>query len=373
MEDYIEEALATGYIRPSTPPAATGFFFVEKKDGGLRPCIDYRGLNALTVCYPYPLPSSTRGHGTTERGSNLFQAGFTQCLQPGANQKRKSEWKTAFYTTRVHYVPYGLANAPAVFQGKPKRLHWMDQARAAFGHLKKSFIKAPILRHPDPSLPFIIEEWRHWLEGAQHPFLVLTDHSNLEYHRNGKRLNPRQARVHEAPSSGHLGIHRTITLIQSKFWWPSLSHDVEEHIEVCATCAQSRTSLQLPTGLLEPLPVPQRPWSHMVVDFITDLPDSEGYKNLGGSRPVLKSLPTGPTKGPTHSHGNIVQSAYTKVDYRNRKDRLQASECLYGGFLKCDHVRLVPWVVCSIFSPSMVARLPLRTLDMEFLAWLSSL
>ncbi|KAK3575627.1 hypothetical protein QTP86_031583, partial [Hemibagrus guttatus] len=56
MEKYIEEALHAGYIQSSTSPAAAGFFFVEKKDGGLPPCIDYRGLNALTIRYPYPLP-----------------------------------------------------------------------------------------------------------------------------------------------------------------------------------------------------------------------------------------------------------------------------------------------------------------------------
>ncbi|KAK3526056.1 hypothetical protein QTP70_014676 [Hemibagrus guttatus] len=57
MEDYIEEALSSGFIRPSTSPAAAGFFFVEKKDGGLHPCIDYRGLNNVTVkMFRYPLP-----------------------------------------------------------------------------------------------------------------------------------------------------------------------------------------------------------------------------------------------------------------------------------------------------------------------------
>ncbi|KAK3549516.1 hypothetical protein QTP86_002488 [Hemibagrus guttatus] len=56
IEEYVEEALALGFIRPSTSPATAGFFFVEKKDGGLRPCIDYRGLNAFTVRYAYPLP-----------------------------------------------------------------------------------------------------------------------------------------------------------------------------------------------------------------------------------------------------------------------------------------------------------------------------
>lgn len=37
-------------------PASSGFFFVGKKDRGLRPCINYRGLNAITIKYPYPLP-----------------------------------------------------------------------------------------------------------------------------------------------------------------------------------------------------------------------------------------------------------------------------------------------------------------------------
>ncbi|KAI4888293.1 hypothetical protein NFI96_000532 [Prochilodus magdalenae] len=44
MEEYTREALAQGFIRRSTSPAAAGFFFIKKKDGGLRPCIDYRGF-----------------------------------------------------------------------------------------------------------------------------------------------------------------------------------------------------------------------------------------------------------------------------------------------------------------------------------------
>ncbi|KAK3505766.1 hypothetical protein QTP70_004100 [Hemibagrus guttatus] len=56
MEEYIKEALEQGYIRPSTSPAASSFFFVAKKDGGLRPCIDYRALNRITVKFRYPLP-----------------------------------------------------------------------------------------------------------------------------------------------------------------------------------------------------------------------------------------------------------------------------------------------------------------------------
>ena len=39
-----------------------------------------------------------------------------------------------------------------------------------------------------------LEEWRHWLEGAEHPFMVWTDHKNVEYVQTMKRRNSRQAR-----------------------------------------------------------------------------------------------------------------------------------------------------------------------------------
>ncbi|KAK3556302.1 hypothetical protein QTP70_007035 [Hemibagrus guttatus] len=80
MEDYIEGALAAGHIRPSTSPAAAGFFFIEKKDGGLCLCVDYRGLNAITVRYPYPLPLGT---GAAAWGPGVHQARPPERLQPG--------------------------------------------------------------------------------------------------------------------------------------------------------------------------------------------------------------------------------------------------------------------------------------------------
>lgn len=49
MVRYITESLAASFIRASSSPVAAGFFFVEKKDKTLRPCIDYRGLNNITV------------------------------------------------------------------------------------------------------------------------------------------------------------------------------------------------------------------------------------------------------------------------------------------------------------------------------------
>ena len=56
MENYIGESLAAGIIRPFSFPIGEGFFFVGKKDGSLRPCVDYRGLNDITVKINYPMP-----------------------------------------------------------------------------------------------------------------------------------------------------------------------------------------------------------------------------------------------------------------------------------------------------------------------------
>ena len=65
MEEYIEDSLAAGRIGPSASPAGAGFLFVDKKDKTLRPCIDYRGLNDITVknCYLLPLLSSAVSRG----------------------------------------------------------------------------------------------------------------------------------------------------------------------------------------------------------------------------------------------------------------------------------------------------------------------
>ncbi|CAJ0964647.1 unnamed protein product [Ranitomeya imitator] len=119
MRSYVKESLEKGHIRPSSSPLGAGFFFVAKKDGSLRPCIDYRLLNKITVKFQYPLPLL----------SDLFArikgaSWFTKIDLRGAYNlvriRQGDEWKTAFNTPEGHFeylvMPFGLANAPSVFQ-----------------------------------------------------------------------------------------------------------------------------------------------------------------------------------------------------------------------------------------------------------------
>ncbi|KAK3512014.1 hypothetical protein QTP70_027615 [Hemibagrus guttatus] len=102
-----------------SPKTAAGFFFVEKKDGGLRPCIDYRGLNNVMVKFRYPLPLVPAALEQL-REAKIYTKLDLRSAYNLIRIKEGDEWKTAFLTTRGHYeyrvMPYGLANAPAVFQ-----------------------------------------------------------------------------------------------------------------------------------------------------------------------------------------------------------------------------------------------------------------
>src|SRR5438045_6573265 len=56
LDDYIKEALAKGWIHKSQSPAGAPILFIPKKSSKLHLCIDYHGLNAITIKNQYPLP-----------------------------------------------------------------------------------------------------------------------------------------------------------------------------------------------------------------------------------------------------------------------------------------------------------------------------
>ena len=60
LRDFLEENLAKGFIRESKSLARAPILFVPKKDSSLRLCVNYQGLNAITVKNWYPLPLITK-------------------------------------------------------------------------------------------------------------------------------------------------------------------------------------------------------------------------------------------------------------------------------------------------------------------------
>lgn len=119
MQDYISASLASGIIRPSKSPVAAGFFFVGKKDGTLRPCIDYRPLNNITIKNKYPLPLLSSSFEPLASASIFTKLDLRNAYYL-VRMREGDEWKTAFNTHLGQFeylvMPFGLANAPAVFQ-----------------------------------------------------------------------------------------------------------------------------------------------------------------------------------------------------------------------------------------------------------------
>lgn len=119
LREELDRMLSRGFIRPSRSSAAAPVLFAKKPGGGLRFCVDYRGLNEVTVKNRYSLPL------VQETLTMLSDAQYFTKLDIIAafnkiRIKEGDEWKTAFTTRYGLYeylvVPFGLCNAPSTFQ-----------------------------------------------------------------------------------------------------------------------------------------------------------------------------------------------------------------------------------------------------------------
>jgi hypothetical protein len=119
VEKQVKELLMMGLIEPSCSPYGAPILFVQKKDGTLRMCCDWRKLNAQTVKSRYPLPRIDELLDALQ-GAKFFssldlQSGYHQILISPEDSP-----KTAFTTPFGHYqwkvMSFGLCNAPAIFQ-----------------------------------------------------------------------------------------------------------------------------------------------------------------------------------------------------------------------------------------------------------------
>ena len=119
VNGILQELLDSEIIRNSESEFSSPLVIVKKKDGSKRICVDYRGLNKITIKDKYPLPliedTVAKLEGFTYFTSLDLYSGYYQIP---LNEESKS--KTAFITQDGHYefnvVPFGLTNAPAIFQ-----------------------------------------------------------------------------------------------------------------------------------------------------------------------------------------------------------------------------------------------------------------
>ena len=115
----LQEMQDNGIIEPSKSPWASPVVLVRKRDGSHRFCVDYRGLNSVTIPDNFPLPridDLLDQLGESKYFSTIdLAAGFWQIrMHPLSQEKTAFVVPQGLYEFRV--MPFGLTNAPGVFQ-----------------------------------------------------------------------------------------------------------------------------------------------------------------------------------------------------------------------------------------------------------------
>ncbi len=119
VKEYLEENLAKGFISSSTAPYASPVLFVQKKDGSLRFCVDYRKLNAMTIRNRYPIllveETLARVIGCKYLTKLDIMAAFNK-LRIHPDSEDFTTFVTSMGAFKYHVLPFGLTGGPGLYQ-----------------------------------------------------------------------------------------------------------------------------------------------------------------------------------------------------------------------------------------------------------------
>ena len=117
LREYLDDMLGKGFVRPSNSPAGAPILFAKKKDGSLRLCVDYRGLNRITRKNRYPLPLIQELLDKL-KGARHFTKLDVRWGYNNVRIKEGDEWKAAFRTNAGLFEPTSCSLAS---QTRPQR------------------------------------------------------------------------------------------------------------------------------------------------------------------------------------------------------------------------------------------------------------
>jgi transposase InsO family protein len=136
----------------------------------------------------------------------------------------------------------------------------------------------------------------------------------LCYVPNSRELQRRlMHEVHDTPTGGHMGFNKTWARLSSTCWWPRMRAMIQDYVRGCLTCAATKPDQRKPAGLLHPLPIPERPWQVMSMDFVGPLPRTPDHYDT-----VLVVIDKFSKEGhliPTTQHANAKSTAKLLIDH----------------------------------------------------------
>ena len=76
---------------------------------------------------------------------------------------------------------------------------------------------------------------------------------------------------HDVPAVGHGGQWKTVELVTRNYWWPGVTRNIGKYVERYNLCQQMKNRMEEMVGKLKLSEIPEKPWTHLTVDFITKL------------------------------------------------------------------------------------------------------
>ncbi|VDI01255.1 Hypothetical predicted protein [Mytilus galloprovincialis] len=170
-QKHLQDMLDKGVIQPSISDWAACPVLVRKKDGSIRYCLDYRGLNSATTKDLFPIAKIETCLDTL-RGSQYMSkivnkdgisidrknidTGTEKWPVPKSKKELESFLGFANYH-REHVSHYAALAAPLHVLTGGKEFKWESEHQDAFNTIKKALTTPPVLGYPDPNFPFILD------------------------------------------------------------------------------------------------------------------------------------------------------------------------------------------------------------------------
>ena len=70
----------------------------------------------------------------------------------------------------------------------------------------------------------------------------------------------------------HPGGNKMYQDLKQYYWWRGMKRDIAEYVSKCLTCQQVKTEHQVPSDLLNHIPIPQWKWDNITMDFVSGFP-----------------------------------------------------------------------------------------------------
>jgi len=85
---------------------------------------------------------------------------------------------------------------------------------------------------------------------------------------------------HASPQGGYSGFYKTYRRFAENLYWKGMKGTVQRFVRSCDVCQRQKYLTSSPAGLLQPLPVPERIWDDLSLDFITGLPKLQDFETI---------------------------------------------------------------------------------------------